>query len=89
MIEIYPPAAFSGRGLGWDLDSAYSSAGGDLLGPRSFGHTGYTGTSVWIDPETDLFLVFLTNRIHPEDKGSMVALRSRLANAVAAAVNKK
>ena len=89
MVEIYPPAAFSGRGLGWDLDSAYSTAGGDLLGQRSFGHTGYTGTSVWIDPETDLFLVFLTNRIHPEDKGSRVALRSRLANAVAAAVNKK
>jgi len=86
MIEIYPPAATSGRGLGWDLDSAYSTAGGDLFGPRSFGHTGYTGTLIWIDPDTGVFLIFLTNRIHPDNKGSIVALRSRLANAVAAAV---
>jgi len=89
MTEIYPPAAFSGRGLGWDLDSAYSTAGGDLFGPGSFGHTGYTGTSVWIDPQTDMFLIFLTNRVHPDDKGSVVVLRSRLANAAAAAVIKK
>jgi CubicO group peptidase (beta-lactamase class C family) len=89
MTEIYPRAARFGRGLGWDLDSPYSSAGGDLFGPRSFGHTGYTGTSVWIDPETDMFLIFLTNRIHPDDKGSLLVLRSRLANAAAAAVIKK
>jgi len=86
MTEVYPQAAFAGYGLGWDLDSDYSTNGGDLFGPRSFGHTGYTGTSMWIDPETDIFLIFLTNRIHPDDKGSIVALRSRLANVVAAAL---
>jgi CubicO group peptidase (beta-lactamase class C family) len=89
MTEVYPQAAFAGRGLGWDLDSDYSTNGGDLFGPRSFGHTGYTGTSMWIDPETDIFLIFLTNRVHPDDKGSIVALRSRLANVVAAALLKK
>jgi CubicO group peptidase (beta-lactamase class C family) len=89
MTEVYPQAVVSGHGLGWDLDSAYSTAGGDLFGPRSFGHTGYTGTSVWIDPQTDMFLIFLTNRVHPDDKGSLVVLRSRLANAAAAAVIKK
>jgi len=89
MTEVYPRAVMSGHGLGWDLDSDYSTAGGDLFGPGSFGHTGYTGTSVWIDPQTDMFLIFLTNRVHPDDKGSVVVLRSRLANAAAAAVIKK
>ncbi|MGB9004270.1 MAG: serine hydrolase domain-containing protein [Candidatus Aminicenantales bacterium] len=89
MTEVYPKAAFAGCGLGWDLDSDYSTNGGDLFGPRSFGHTGYTGASMWIDPETDIFLIFLTNRVHPDDKGSIVALRSRLANVVAAALLKK
>jgi CubicO group peptidase (beta-lactamase class C family) len=89
MTEVFPGADFAGRGLGWDLDSAYATNGGDLFGPKSFGHTGYTGTSVWVDPETRTFLVFLTNRVHPDDKGSIVALRSRLANVVAAAVTEK
>lgn len=89
MTEVYPKAAFAGYGLGWDLDSDYSTNGGDLFGPRSFGHTGYTGTSMWIDPETGIFLIFLTNRVHPDNKGSIVALRSRLANVVAAAWLKK
>lgn len=89
MTEVFPGASFAGRGLGWDLDSGYATNGGDLFGPRSFGHTGYTGTSVWVDPETRTFLIFLTNRVHPDDKGSIVALRSRLANVVAAAVTEK
>jgi CubicO group peptidase (beta-lactamase class C family) len=54
------------RALGWDTKSpdGYSSAG-DLFGPESFGHTGFTGTSLWIDPEQELFVVLLTNRVHP------------------------
>jgi len=86
MTEIFPRTAFAGRGLGWDLCSAYASNGGDLFGPRSFGHTGYTGTSVWIDPETKTIVVFLTNSVHPEDKGKVAPLRSRVANVVAAAI---
>ncbi len=89
MTEIYPGVQFSGRGLGWDLDSDYSTNGGDLFGHRSFGHTGYTGTSIWIDPETETFVILLTNRVHPEDKGSIVSLRSQVANIVASSILKK
>lgn len=86
MSEVYPHAAFSGRGLGWDLDSDFSTNGGDLFGPVSFGHTGYTGTSLWVDPETQAFVIFLTNRVHPDDTGEVATWRSRVANVVAAAV---
>jgi|Deesub1362B_J571_1020462.scaffolds.fasta_scaffold00001_585 CubicO group peptidase (beta-lactamase class C family) len=86
MTEVFPLASFAGRGLGWDLSSAYASPRGDLFGPRSYGHTGYTGTSLWIDPETQTFIILLTNRVHPEDKGSVTSLRTRVANIVAAAV---
>jgi CubicO group peptidase (beta-lactamase class C family) len=86
MISVYQEALFAGRGLGWDLDSSYSTNGGDLFGPNSFGHTGYTGTSIWIDPETDTFVIFLTNRVHPDDEGSVASMRSRVANIVASSV---
>ena len=86
MTEIYPWADAAGRGLGWDLDSPYSTNGGDLFGPRSYGHTGYTGTSIWIDPETKTYIIFLTNRVHPYDQGKVVSLRSRIANIVAASI---
>lgn len=89
MTSIYPKASFSGRGLGWDLDSSYSSCGGDIFGPHSYGHTGYTGTSIWIDPDTETFLIFLTNRVHPDDKGEIVSMRSKLANIVASSITKK
>jgi CubicO group peptidase (beta-lactamase class C family) len=86
MTSVWPKAAFAGRGLGWDLDSSQSTNGGDLFGPNSYGHTGYTGTSIWIDPDTETYVIFLTNRVHPDDKGAIAALRSRVANVVAAAI---
>ncbi len=86
MTEIFPRVFFAGRGLGWDLDSAYSTNGGDLFGAESFGHTGYTGTSVCIDPKTETFVILLTNRVHPDDKGSVISLRSKVANIVAASI---
>lgn len=86
MTSVWPKAAFAGRGLGWDLDSDQSTNGGDLFGPNSYGHTGYTGTSIWIDPDTETYVIFLTNRVHPDDKGAIMALRSRVANVVAAAI---
>jgi CubicO group peptidase (beta-lactamase class C family) len=89
MTEVYPRVGASGRGLGWDIDTGYSTVRGDLFGPASYGHTGYTGTSVWIDPETGIAVVFLSNRVHPDDKGDIIALRSKVANVVAAAVRKK
>jgi len=89
MTSVYPKAAFAGRGLGWDLSSAYASSAGDIFGPRSYGHTGYTGTSIWIDPETETVVIFLTNRVHPDDKGEIVIKRCRVANVVAGAILKK
>jgi CubicO group peptidase (beta-lactamase class C family) len=89
MTEVYPRAEFSGRGLGWDISSDYASNGGDLFGERSFGHSGYTGTSVWIDAETATVVILLTNSVHPDDKGQAVPLRSRVANVVAGSILKK
>src|SRR5262249_48741683 len=59
----------NGRALGWDVDSSYASHKSQLLSPRAFGHGGFTGTALWIDPVKDLFVVFLSNRVHPDGKG--------------------
>lgn len=74
------------RGLGWDITSPYSSNRGDLFPLGSFGHTGFTGTSLWLDPTSRTFLVFLSNRVHPDGKGDVTALRGRIATIVAASV---
>ncbi len=89
MTEIYRIADFAGRGLGWDLESDYSTNQGDLFGPHAFGHTGYTGTSLIIDPDTETVVIFLTNSVHPDDKGDIVSMRSRVANVVAASIIEK
>lgn len=81
-----PPGMTSIRGLGWDIDSSYSGNRGDLLPIGSFGHTGFTGTSVWIDPLTGAWIVLLSNRLHPDGKGDAGPLRGRIANLVAAAL---
>ena len=72
------------RGLGWDIDSPYSSNRGELFPIGSYGHTGYTGTSLWIDPVTNTFVVLLTNVVHPNGVKSLTSLRSRVATAIAA-----
>ncbi len=75
------------RGLGWDVETSYSAPRGNLFGPTSFGHTGFTGTSLWIDPETESFVVILTSRLHPDGKKpSPTGLRSEVATLVAAAI---
>lgn len=76
-----PANAASLRGLGWDIDSPYSSNRGELLPVGSFGHTGFTGTSLWIDPVTDTYIILLTNAVHPRGGHSVVSLRSRVATA--------
>jgi uncharacterized protein YbbC (DUF1343 family)/CubicO group peptidase (beta-lactamase class C family) len=81
-----PPTSQVLRGFGWDIDSPFSSNRGDLLPVGSFGHTGFTGTSLWIDPTTRTFIIVLTNAVHPRGKGSAIALRSKIATAVAAAL---
>ncbi|MFO0960377.1 MAG: DUF1343 domain-containing protein [Isosphaeraceae bacterium] len=75
------------RGLGWDLESSYSAPRGELFGPRSFGHTGFTGTSIWIDPDTKTYVIVLSSRLYPDGKGgSPTALRNKVATAVAASI---
>ena len=74
------------RGLGWDIDSPFSSNRGDLLPVGSYGHTGFTGTSLWIDPLTQTYIIILSNAVHPRGGASTVSLRSRVATAVADAL---
>ncbi|HVS65542.1 MAG TPA: serine hydrolase [Thermoanaerobaculia bacterium] len=77
----------SSRALGWDTPSQPSSAGA-LFSPRSFGHTGFTGTSIWIDPERELISILLTNRVHPSrERRGIYALRGRYHDAVASAID--
>jgi uncharacterized protein YbbC (DUF1343 family)/CubicO group peptidase (beta-lactamase class C family) len=74
------------RGLGWDVHSPYSKIFDTSFPAGSFGHTGYTGTSIWIDPRSETFLIILTSRLHPHGKGNVKPLRVQTAAAVAAAV---
>jgi uncharacterized protein YbbC (DUF1343 family)/CubicO group peptidase (beta-lactamase class C family) len=82
-----PPNAPVLRGLGWDIDSPFSTNRGELLPVGSFGHTGFTGTSLWIDPVTDTYVVLLTNAVHPHGGKSTVSLRCKVATAVVQALN--
>src|SRR5262249_55606249 len=74
------------RGLGWDIATTFSANKGDLFPLGSFGHTGFTGTSIWIDPASDSFVVFLSNRVHPDGKGDVGPLRGRVASIVASSI---
>lgn len=78
--------AGAARGLGWDILSGFSANRGDLFPPGSFGHTGFTGTSVWIDPASESFVVFLSNRVHPTGRGDVTSLRGRVSSIVAASI---
>jgi CubicO group peptidase (beta-lactamase class C family) len=80
-----PPSVPERRGLGWDIDSPYARARGDLFPIGSYGHTGWTGTSIWIDPFSQTFLIFLSNRNHPTEEGTVVALRKVLGTLAAEA----
>ena len=74
------------RGLGWDINTSFSSNRGELFPLGSFGHTGFTGTSIWIDPASEMFVVFLSNRVHPDGKGDVGPLRGRVSSIVASSV---
>jgi uncharacterized protein YbbC (DUF1343 family)/CubicO group peptidase (beta-lactamase class C family) len=82
-----PPWVPAVRGLGWDIDSQYSSPRGDFFPLGSFGHTGFTGTSIWIDPASESFVILLTNSVHPFRRPPISSLRSKVATAVAAALH--
>jgi uncharacterized protein YbbC (DUF1343 family)/CubicO group peptidase (beta-lactamase class C family) len=74
------------RGLGWDSGSSYSSNRGDLFPLGTFGHTGFTGTSIWIDPASQSFVILLSNRVHPNGKGDVGRLRTSVASIVASSI---
>jgi uncharacterized protein YbbC (DUF1343 family) len=74
------------RGLGWDINTSFSTNRGDGFPLGSFGHTGFTGTSMWIDPASRMFVIFLSNRVHPDGKGDVGPLRARVASIAAGAV---
>jgi uncharacterized protein YbbC (DUF1343 family)/CubicO group peptidase (beta-lactamase class C family) len=81
-----PPELRAVRGLGWDIDSPYSSNRGELFPIGSYGHTGFTGTSLWLDPGSKSYVIFLSNRVHPDGKGDVTPLRARIATVAAAAL---
>ncbi len=85
MTRPQSPAGAPVRGYGWDIDTSYSSPRGDLFS-GGFGHTGFTGTSIWIHPPTGTFVIILTNRVHPDGKGDVTRLRAVIANIVASAI---
>jgi len=90
VLRMTTPATPAGlpatRGLGWDLDTTYSSYRGDLFPVGSFGHTGFTGTSLWVDPFTETYAIILSNRVHPNGKGDVTPLRAKVAAVVGSAV---
>ena len=75
------------RSFGWDVDTSYSAPRGDVFAKGTgYGHTGFTGTSVWVDPGTKTAIVILSNRVHPDDKGNATPLRREIGTIVAKAV---
>lgn len=81
------PANAGTRGLGWDIDTSFSGNRGDLFPIGSYGHTGFTGTSIWIDPSSKSYVIFLSSRLHPDGTGDVTALRGRVATVAAAALS--
>jgi uncharacterized protein YbbC (DUF1343 family)/CubicO group peptidase (beta-lactamase class C family) len=81
-----PPDQVITRGLGWDIGSPYASNRGELLPVGSYGHTGFTGPSLWIDPVSETYVIILSNRVHPDGRGDVVSLRSKIATLVGAAL---
>jgi CubicO group peptidase (beta-lactamase class C family) len=75
------------RGLGWDIDSPLSGNRGEIFPVGGFGHTGWTGTDIWIDPGSDSYVIFLSSRFHPSGGPNAVPLEGRIANAAAEALH--
>ena len=74
------------RTLGWDAKTGYSSNRSDLMSSHAFGHGGFTGTGIWIDPVQNLYVIFLSNRVHPDGKGLVNPLIGRIGTIASAAI---
>jgi uncharacterized protein YbbC (DUF1343 family) len=78
------------RGLGWDIDSRFSGPRGRWFpAGQTYGHTGFTGPSIWIDPASHAFVIFLCNRVHPDGKGDVVAMRRTLGTLAGEAIGRE
>ena len=87
MTTVQSPSGLADRrGLGWDIDSGYSRPRGKVFPRGSFGHTGWTGTCLWIDPFSGTFWIFLSNRVHPNGEGNVLPLEAALGTLVAESV---
>src|SRR5438046_195454 len=88
MTSVQTPAEIpERRGLGWDIDSGFSRPRGTLFPRGSYGHTGWTGTCLWIDPFSKTFFIFLSNRVHPDGSGNVLPLYGALGTLSAEAVS--
>jgi CubicO group peptidase (beta-lactamase class C family) len=86
MTAVQSPAVVKAkRGFGWDIDSGYNRRG-EVFSMGSYGHTGFTGTALWIDPYSETFWILLSNRVHPDGKGNILALQRTLSTLAAEAV---
>jgi uncharacterized protein YbbC (DUF1343 family)/CubicO group peptidase (beta-lactamase class C family) len=90
MTEPHEVATRAGKGLrslAWDVDTSYSKNRGETFKPgEGFGHTGFTGTSIWIEPKHEMAVIFLSNRVHPDEKGNVTRLRGQVATLAAASL---
>src|SRR5690606_29410961 len=86
MTTVQSPPGLPRRGLGWDIDSPYAGPRGDIFPVGSYGHTGWTGTCLWIDPFSKSFFILLSNRNHPDEHGSVLSLQRRLGAPAALAI---
>jgi CubicO group peptidase (beta-lactamase class C family) len=89
MTTNQSPVTNQPRGLGWDIGSRYARQRGTVFPKEGYGHTGWTGTSVWVDPASQTFVILLCNRNHPDGKGDVGRLRSQVSNIVASSIVKE
>ena len=86
MTSVQSPPGLPRRGFGWDIDSPYAGPRGEIFPVGSYGHTGWTGTRIWIDPFSKTSTIFLSNRNHPDENGGVIALQHELGTLAARAV---
>lgn len=86
MTSVQSPRGLPRRGFGWDIDSLYAGPRGDIFPLGSYGHTGWTGTRLWLDPFSKTSTIFLSNRNHPDESGSVIALQRALGTLAAQAI---
>ncbi len=87
MTSIQSPAGISSwRGLGWDIETGYTKQRGTLFPIGGYGHTGFAGPSIWIDPYSQSFVIFMCNRIHPDGSGNVLQLRNDIGTLAAEAI---